>query len=171
MDFTTRPRKNREEASPRPHIKIEHEDLYPHNVLLYDKPPIQDITLEEFEELALNRLKVLRIIEQESTKGNRIYSDEWKQAIKEELKREGLNNYDRLLKVGSSGKIELDIQARRADYISHFILRFSYCRSTDMIRFVFSFLLFKFFQSIFFNLIPDGLLLVKWNFSDLNSPV
>lgn len=149
MDFRTRPR-IREEPGPRPHIKIEHEDLYPHNVLLYDKPPIQDITLEEFEELALNRLKVLRIIEQESTKGNRIYSDEWKQAIKEELKREGLNNYDRLLKVGSSGKIELDIQARRADYISHFILRFSYCRSTDMIRFVFSFLLFKFFQLIFF---------------------
>lgn len=134
MDFTTK-RKNRDE--PRRHIKIEHEDLYPHNVLLYQLPPIQDITLEEFEDLALNRLKVLRIIEQESTKGNRIYSNEWKQSIKEELNREGLKNYDRLLIAGTSGKKELDIQARRADYISHFILRFSYCRSADMIRFVF----------------------------------
>lgn len=135
MDFTTR----RKRAEPQRHIQIEYEDLYPHNVLLYRLPPTQDITLEEFEDLALNRLKVLRIIEQENSKGNRMYSEEWKLAIKEELNREGLKNYDRLLKSGTSGKKELDVQARRADYISHFILRFSYCRSTDMIRFDFSY--------------------------------
>lgn len=149
MDFTTK-RKNRDE--PKHPIIIEYEDLYPHNVLLYRLPPTQDITLEEFEDLALNRLKVLRIIEQESSKGNRMYSDEWKQAIKEELNREGLKNYDRLLKSGISGKKELDIQARRADYISHFILRFSYCRTTEMIRFVFLHFLIKIFTKFVFFL-------------------
>lgn len=141
MDFTTKPKQKNPKSDI---IIIENDDLYLNNVLLYRLPPIQEITLEEFEELALNRLKVLRIIEQENSKENRIYSNEWKEGIKDELNREGLKGYDRLLITGTSEKTELDVEARRADYISHFILRFSYCRSTDMKRFSLYFYFFYF---------------------------
>lgn len=139
MDFTVKP-KNRDIKR----IKIENEDLYPHNVQLYRLPPTKEISLDEFENLALNRLKVLRIIEQENSKGNRLYSEEWKAGIRAELIREGLKGYDRLLMGGSSTdaeKKELEVKARRADYISHFILRFCYCRSVELNRFVHFFLI------------------------------
>lgn len=168
MDFKVKSKKR--DIKP---IKIQNEDLYPHNVQLYRLPPTKDISLEEFETLALNRLKVLRIIEQENSKGKRIYSDEWKQGIKEELIREGLKGYERLFKGGSSTaeKKDLDVKARRADYLSHFILRLCYCRSVELIRFVhfwlLSFLLLKFcFDSRWF--VAREMELFRYKFSCLS---
>lgn len=135
MDF--RRKKQRIEYKP------EYENLkqkYPHNVLLYRLPPIEDIQINEFEELALERLKVLRILEQAHTKNLRLLSDDWKDYVRAELAREGLKGYLRLCTAGGNtankdeSKIEFELQARRRDYISHFILRLVYCRAMELKR-------------------------------------
>ena len=50
----------------RGHIKVEDNGIYGHCVQLYKFPPTDTIALEEFEELAVERLK--------GTKVNRFYS-------------------------------------------------------------------------------------------------
>uniref|UniRef100_W8C2G2 DNA primase large subunit n=1 Tax=Ceratitis capitata TaxID=7213 RepID=W8C2G2_CERCA len=123
--------------------KPEFENLeiqYPHNVALYRMPPTEDIKIHEFEELALERLKVLRIFEQASSKSLRFLSDEWKEFVNAELSREGLKGYLRLCTNSSANpstdntKYEHELQARRRDYISHFILRLAYCRTEELKR-------------------------------------
>uniref|UniRef100_A0A6P7HGX8 DNA primase large subunit n=1 Tax=Diabrotica virgifera virgifera TaxID=50390 RepID=A0A6P7HGX8_DIAVI len=106
---------------------------YSHDLSMYDKAPDNIISLNEFEELALERLQLLRIIEQASARGHKQFSEDWKKYIKEELAKLGLKKYLRLL-LGYNGQSEQDIQARRADHYSHFILRLAYCRSDDLRR-------------------------------------
>lgn len=133
MDFTTR--KTREKSG-KTGTRIETENLelvYPHNVMMYSLPPTQDITLQTFEEYAIERVNLLRIFEQATSKNLRVLSDDWKNEIKEEMKQAGMKSYLRL--VGGHNKyIDLDYEARRRDYISHFILRLAYCRSVDLKR-------------------------------------
>lgn len=106
--------------------------LTPHNCCFYILPPLVDISLQEFEDLAVERLKVLRILEAAGQKNFRVYSDEWKEHVVQELNLEGLKHFVRLTK-GNDNK-EADLNARRRDYLSHFILRFAYCRSEELRR-------------------------------------
>lgn len=137
MDFR---RKSRHRIERKP--QFENLELqYPQNVCLYRLPPTEEIKIQEFEELALERLKVLRIFEQANSKGLRLLSDDWKEYINGELTREGLKSYLRLCIGGigathpiGSSKREFELQARRRDYISHFILRLAYCRTEDLRR-------------------------------------
>lgn len=132
MDFRTRKVGNR----PKPHIQSDNlEHLYPHNVMMYYLPPTQDITLQTFEEYAIERLNLLRILEQAGSKNLRLLSDEWKEAVKDEMKHAGMKSYLRLLD-GHSTTSDADLQARRRDYISHFILRLTYCRTIDLRRYL-----------------------------------
>jgi DNA primase large subunit len=108
------------------------ESLLPHNCLFYILPPLIDVSLQDFEELAIERLKLLRIVEQAGVKFPKILSAEWKQHIIEELNLAGLRYFVRLL--SGNGNKEQDMIARRRDYLSHFILRFAYCRSEDLRR-------------------------------------
>lgn len=131
MDFKTK--KNRGRLL----NQIQNDNLasqYPHNVMLYYLPPVQDITLPVFEELAIERLNVLRILEQASSKNLRILSDEWRSEIIAELNHAGLKHYVRLIEARTTTEatMEQDLIARRKDYISHFILRLAYCRSQDL---------------------------------------
>lgn len=107
--------------------------LYPHNVMMYNLPPTQDINLQTFEEYAIERVNLLRIFEQATSKNLRVLSEDWKNEIKEEMKQAGMKSYLRLLD-GHSQTTDQDLQARRRDYISHFILRLAYCRSSDLRR-------------------------------------
>lgn len=108
-------------------------ETYPHDLQLYLVPPANEITLSEFEDLALERLQVLRILEQATQKGHKTYSDDWKNCVKADLRKENLKSYSKLL--GFSGIAdEPDYQARRADHLSHFILRLAFCRSEDLRR-------------------------------------
>lgn len=72
-------------------------ELYPHDINLYHSYPQNSIPLTEFEELALERLQFLRILEQASLKGHKPFSEEWKKSIKEELIKNGLRKYVRLM--------------------------------------------------------------------------
>lgn len=130
MEFTTRKPRDR------PKVRVETDDLeslYPHNVLMYYLPPTQDLTLQTFEEYAIERVNLLRILEQAGSKNLRFLSDEWKASVIEEMNQAGLKHYTRLVSGHSSTK-DADLQIRRRDYISHFILRLTYCRSAELRR-------------------------------------
>lgn len=131
MEFKTRRNPNRPSTA-----RIGTEDLetiYPHNVMLYHLPPIQDITLQTFEDYAIERVNLLRILEQTTAKNQRILSEDWKNDIKLQMQEVGMKNYLRLIG-GHSSTGPDDLLARRKDYISHFILRLAYCRSTELRR-------------------------------------
>lgn len=134
MDFSLKARVRPEKKTAADDL----EQLYPHSVMLYRIPPIQDISLQMFEDLAIERLKVFRILEQASSKNLRYNSDEWKDSIIQELNQQNLKLYVRLILHGgstvSSAKRDLDLLARQHDYISHFILRFAYAKSDDLQR-------------------------------------
>lgn len=110
-------------------------ELYPHDLQLYRVPPTENINLHEFEQLALDRLILLRSFASATTlKGHRLYSQEWTNCILQDLKTEGLKYYEKLLKKTSCGTTEADLQARRKDHIAHFILRLAYCRTEELRR-------------------------------------
>lgn len=108
------------------------ENILPHNCLFYILPPMIDVSLKDFEDLAIERLKLLRIVEQAGIKFPKVLSNEWKEHITNELNIAGLKHFVRLLQ--GNGNTEKDMTARRRDYLSHFILRFAYCRSEDLRR-------------------------------------
>lgn len=135
MDFT---RKIRQKQEKKPEI-INLEQLYPHNIMMYYMPPTHDISLQYFEDLAVERLKLLRILEQTSAKNVRYLSDEWREAIVAELNLQKLKSYVRLLQPASQNEVkhEADVLARERDYVSHFILRLVYARSEELRRWVY----------------------------------
>lgn len=108
-------------------------ELYPHDLQMYRIPPSSSIMLSEFEDLALERLQLLRILEQATQKGHKPLSEDWKACIRVDLKKEGLRRHSKLIGLSGSSE-EPDLQARRADHLSHFILRLAYCRSEELRR-------------------------------------
>ncbi|GFT66301.1 DNA primase large subunit [Nephila pilipes] len=106
---------------------------YPHSLQFYKYPPVNTITLEEFEELALERLKVLRLIERAGAKFNK-NSQEYKDMILSELRKQNLNSYCKITLPTDSTIKDKTYEARRRDHISHFILRLAYCRREDLRR-------------------------------------
>ena len=106
--------------------------LLPHNCLFYILPPLIDVSLQDFEDLAIERLKLLRILEQAGVKHPKVLSKEWKEHVTDELNLAGLKHFLRLTK--GNENTDQAMNARRRDYLSHFILRFAYCRSEDLRR-------------------------------------
>lgn len=83
------------------------------NINLYQEIPTIEVSLDDFEEFALDRLKVLKRIEQ--LKLRHIHSDKHKKLLDPLLSK--LNDPTK-------------------DSISHFVLRLAYCRSEDLRRWV-----------------------------------
>ncbi|XP_068681168.1 DNA primase large subunit-like [Montipora foliosa] len=103
---------------------------YGHGLQMYKVPPTDNITLEEFEEFAIHRLKVLREIETFGIRYKRGLED-YQKAMKESLKK--------FLPLSQRVTVEEELKERRLnekrkDHISHFILRLAYCRSEDLRR-------------------------------------
>lgn len=96
MDSTARRRKSQKV------VLDSKNELYPHDINLYSTYPGNSIPLAEFQELALERLQLLRILEQASLKGYKQFSEDWKKCIKEELGKIGLKKYIRLLSGNTS---------------------------------------------------------------------
>lgn len=109
-------------------------ELYPSDLQLYKIPPTSSISLSEFEELAQERLKILRTIDNINLRGLNKYSDEWKVALTAELKKLGLKSFSKLINGTGCGQTESELQSRKRDHISHFILRLAYCRSEELRR-------------------------------------
>ncbi|XP_020894564.1 DNA primase large subunit isoform X2 [Exaiptasia diaphana] len=104
---------------------------YPDRLQMYKIPPTDNISLEEFEELAIERLKVLREVESNSIrykKDDKAYQNKSHDLLKSFLPQ----NYD--VSKGGSNDPNQEYDERRKDHISHFILRLAYCRSEELRR-------------------------------------
>ncbi|KAI0273701.1 DNA primase large subunit [Gloeopeniophorella convolvens] len=98
---------------------------YPHRLNLYDQPPIDDITIEEFETCAIDRLRVLSEIESCFTR-NRPF-DELRTITKQQC--------DKHIPLDHNSAITLDRDGqRRKDIVGHFVLRLAFCRSEELRR-------------------------------------
>ncbi|EMD38413.1 hypothetical protein CERSUDRAFT_153258 [Gelatoporia subvermispora B] len=98
---------------------------YPHRLNFYDIPPVEDITIEEFETCAIDRLRVLAEIESSFAR-NRPY---------DELKTITLAQCQKHLPLHSSSAHTMDLDSeRRRDHIGHFVLRLAFCRSEELRR-------------------------------------
>ena len=86
----------------------------------YDVPPLYDVTIEEFELSALDRLRILAEIESSAAR-NRTW---------EELRKVTIAQCERYLPLHSTKEstYPLDYEWRR-DQLSHFVLRLAFCRS------------------------------------------
>ncbi|TCD60544.1 hypothetical protein EIP91_009920 [Steccherinum ochraceum] len=105
----------------------QHSNLkYPTRLNFYDRPPIEDITLEEFETCALDRLRVLAEIESSFAR-NRPW-DELKKVTSTQCENHGLK-----LHASTAYTEDLDGQRRR-DHVGHFVLRLAFCRSEELRR-------------------------------------
>ncbi|KAF7984020.1 hypothetical protein HWV62_17523 [Athelia sp. TMB] len=91
----------------------------------YDRPPLYDVTLEEFETCAIDRLRVLAEIESSFVRNR-----SW-----DELKAVTTAQSDKYLplKTDTAKSSETEYERRR-DHLGHFVLRLAFCRSEDLRR-------------------------------------
>ncbi|KAH0622057.1 hypothetical protein JD844_023980 [Phrynosoma platyrhinos] len=100
------------------------EDQYPFSLQFYLQPPTENISLIEFESFAVDRLKLLKVVENlgvSYVKG----TPQYKQRLESELKN---------LQFPYHALNEKDYDRRRKDHISHFILRLAYCQTEELRR-------------------------------------
>lgn len=97
---------------------------YPHSLQFYLQPPSENISLMEFENLAIDRVKLLKAVENlgvSYVKGTEQYQNK----LEAELRR---------VKFSFRENLEDEYEPRRRDHISHFIVRLAYCQSEDLRR-------------------------------------
>ncbi|CAL1680464.1 unnamed protein product [Lasius platythorax] len=111
------------------------ENDYPHDIQMYDVPPMGEMSLEEFQELGFDRLKALRMVETTNCRSDLKTLEDRKKALCDSLKSDGLKYYANLLYAdGSNPQSEEHLQTRRKDHISHFILRLVYCHDVEQTK-------------------------------------
>ncbi|KAI7849928.1 DNA primase large subunit Spp2 [Circinella umbellata] len=96
---------------------------YASRLNFYSKAPPAEITIEEFETYALDRLQVLKTLETASLRNK--HGPEFKKQVDQALEKH------LPLKSNLSQSPSL-LEERRKDHISHFVLRLAYCRSEDL---------------------------------------
>ncbi|XP_068867482.1 DNA primase large subunit isoform X1 [Aphelocoma coerulescens] len=118
MEFSSRARQK--------HARLvgDRREQYPHSLQFYLEPPTESISLVEFESFAVDRLKLLKVVENLGVSYVR-GTDLYKTKLEVELRK---------LKFPYRALAEDDYEARRKDHISHFILRLAYCQSEDLRR-------------------------------------
>jgi len=92
---------------------------------MYKKPPTETLGITEFEERALERLKILKAVERAGVthiKG----SDEYQKKLSHDIK-EINESY-------TTNRRECYRETVRNDILSHYILRLAYCRTEDLRR-------------------------------------
>ncbi|KAJ3115341.1 hypothetical protein HDU96_000825 [Phlyctochytrium bullatum] len=99
---------------------------YPTTLNLYAAPPTDEITLQDFELFALDRLYVLKGIENCLVR-NRSHDDTARivRALGEKYLPMASNNQLRAMRPHDM------LEQRRKDHLSHFILRLAFCRTED----------------------------------------
>jgi DNA primase large subunit len=98
---------------------------YTHHLSLYRVAPNDEVSLEEFELFAVDRLRALKCIETAKIrfpKRGEEYTKLLRAATKENIP------------LSTDGMIEELYDQRRKDHISHFILRLAYCKSEELRR-------------------------------------
>eukprot|EP01135_Chromosphaera_perkinsii_P005511 Nk52_evm60s352 gene=Nk52_evmTU60s352 len=101
---------------------------YPCRVQMYALPPTDEISLEEFERFALERVKGLKAVENAKLKFSKRGS-EYEDAMRK-LCKIHFN-----IRFASDDTLDDElIEERKKDHIAHYILRLAYCRSEDLRR-------------------------------------
>ena len=86
----------------------------------YDYPPTEEITIEEFEICALDRLRVLAEIESSYARNR-----PW-----EELRNVTVVQSKKYLPLDNNTATTVDLATqRKSDHLGHFVLRLAFCRS------------------------------------------
>ena len=94
--------------------------IHPNTFHSYDVPPLYDVTIEEFETSALDRLRILAEIESSAVRNR-----PW-----DELKKITTTQCDKYLPLHSTVDKGCPLDAeRKRDQLSHFVLRLAFCRS------------------------------------------
>ncbi|XP_005156868.2 DNA primase large subunit isoform X1 [Danio rerio] len=113
-------------------ISSSQSDLYDHCLQFYGQPPLDNISLIEFETFAVERLKLLKTVENLGVS----YVKTTDQYIKK-LEAEFLSlNFPFRAEVDDRKVpgVTSEYEKRRKDHISHFILRLAYCQTEDLRR-------------------------------------
>ncbi|KAI8148521.1 DNA primase large subunit Spp2 [Fennellomyces sp. T-0311] len=119
---------NRFVANRRQHIQVEGSshallEQYPTRVNFYSKPPLHELSIEEFETFALDRLQVLKTLETAALRNKN--GPDYKRQIEAALEKH--------LPLKSNNSRSSNLYGeRRKDHISHYVLRLAYCRSEDL---------------------------------------
>jgi len=85
----------------------------------YDKPPLYDVTIEDFEICALDRLRILAEIESSAAR-NRTW---------EETKTVTMSQCAKYLPLNANSARVDHNSERKKDHLGHFVLRLAFCRS------------------------------------------
>ncbi|XP_054874784.1 DNA primase large subunit [Amphiprion ocellaris] len=109
-----------------------HTELYGQCLQFYGQPPLENIALSEFETFAVERLKLLKTVENLGVSYVKL-SEQYTKKLDQESKNLNFpyraDADDRKSQSGPS-----EIEKRRKDHISHFILRLAYCQTEDLRR-------------------------------------
>ncbi|CAB4422260.1 unnamed protein product [Rhizophagus irregularis] len=105
-------------------VKRHHGTKYPHLLNFYSVPPTEEITIDEFESFAFDRLQVLKALE------GAILRNKSEDDVKKYL--EETSNKWLPLHSNESSKAYPVQEERRKDHISHFILRLAYSRTEEL---------------------------------------
>ncbi|KAK6727875.1 hypothetical protein RB195_005507 [Necator americanus] len=96
---------------------------YSSNLQMYAVPPSEEISIEEFDDIAIQRVKALKVVEdvkERYTWG----SNDFMVAMTRELSK--------VMPIAAGTCMAADeVEARRRDVIGHFILRLAFCRSSE----------------------------------------
>ncbi|XP_055327475.1 DNA primase large subunit-like [Paramacrobiotus metropolitanus] len=107
------------------------EEVLPYDTNFFMEPPYEAITtLQDFEEYAQERLKVLRAVENVGVKCRK-FSQQYYEQINNDLTKELRNRYIRMTNKDS---VEIVLQERQRDALSHFILQMVFSRNEDQRR-------------------------------------
>ncbi|KAH0542573.1 hypothetical protein FGG08_003078 [Glutinoglossum americanum] len=111
----------RRQFAPEAHTLVE----YPHRLNLYDSPPTSEITLEQFEQWAIDRLRILAELETCS--------------FRNKTQTETITHLEPLLRKylplsSNSSSSSARPAERQKDHYSHFILRLAFSRTEDLRR-------------------------------------
>ncbi|KAG9318773.1 DNA primase large subunit [Chiua virens] len=91
----------------------------------YDRPPLYEVTLEDFETCALDRLRILAEIESSFARNR----------PRDELNTVTENQCRKYLPLNSNTAMKVDLEEqRRNDHLGHFVLRLAFCRSEELRR-------------------------------------
>ncbi|GAA5840613.1 hypothetical protein JCM9279_007380 [Rhodotorula babjevae] len=106
------------------HLSSSRSSKYPNRLNLYERPPLDELTLEQFEVWAIDRLRLLADIESAQAR-NRPFKD-----VRELVEKRAAEHLP-LHAETSARTIDLDAE-RKKDQYSHFILRLAFCRSEEL---------------------------------------
>ncbi|XP_072414489.1 DNA primase large subunit [Chiloscyllium punctatum] len=102
-------------------------EVYPFPIQFYEQPPTENVSLQDFENFAVERLKLLKCIETLGVSYIRA-SESYNKKLEAEFRKLRFP-----YRVSSEEKLD-EYEIRRKDHISHFILRLAYCQSEDLRR-------------------------------------